>query len=41
MKTKEIFLNVLIALSVFTASLFVASTLVDSERQKYEQIKSK
>ena len=41
MKTKEIFLNILIALSVFTASLLIASTLIDSERQKYEQIKQK
>ena len=41
MKTKEIFLNILIAFSVFTASLLIASTLIDSERQKYEQMKSK
>ncbi len=41
MKTKEIFLNILIALSVVAASLFIASTLIDSERQKYEQLKNK
>ena len=41
MKTKEILLQALIIISVFTASLFIASTLIDSERQKYEQMKSK
>ena len=40
MKTKEILLHGLIIISVFTASLFIASTLVDSEKQKFSQLKS-
>ena len=41
MKTKEILINVLIIISVFTVSLLIASTLVESEKQKYSQLKSK
>ena len=41
MKFKEILINALIIISVFGASLLIASTLVDSEKQKYSQLKSK
>ena len=41
MKTKDFFLNVLIALSVFTAFLLIACILVDGEKQEYEQLISK
>ena len=40
MKTKEILLHALIIISVFTASLLIASTLVDAEKEKYSQLKS-
>ena len=40
MKTKEILIHALIIISVFTASLLIASTLVDAEKEKYSQLKS-
>ena len=40
MQTKEILLQALIIISVFTTSLLIASTLVESEKQKYSQLKS-
>ena len=40
MQTKEILLQALIIISVFATSLLIASTLVESEKQKYSQLKS-